>query len=54
LVSYLLTDRFSVGLGGRYWAMWVPDGHLTAAQFNVNTERYGMFAQASYAFASGQ
>ncbi len=61
LLSYALTDQFSVGVGGRYWAMWTeqaqfcgynagtppcaPSGRARAA-----TEQAGLLVQASYKF----
>ena len=64
IMSYYLTDNFSVGVGGRYWAMWTTNGTFTctgcgpvgvtlapdAGKFN--TERYGTFLQADYRFGS--
>jgi opacity protein-like surface antigen len=56
IVSYAVSDRLSVGAGGRYWYFsTTSDG----AQFTGNaqpspvkfaTDRYGGFVQASYAF----
>jgi Protochlamydia outer membrane protein len=59
IVSYDLTDRFSVGLGGRYWAFWIPKGEtanfstggtgaISAQTFSA--EQAALFAQASYKF----
>ena len=57
IVSYRLTKAFSVGIGGRYWSMWTnntwswPLGPLpTSGVTTLNTERYGVFVQASYQF----
>lgn len=57
LLSYLVTDNFSIGVGGRYWAMWTTRGCLECdtvlpppSTFKANTERYGTFLQASYRF----
>ena len=55
VLSYAFANNFSVGAGGRYWAMWVPaattDGFSTPCPCQtlpVKTERYGAFLQASY------
>ncbi len=55
-VSYYFTPQFSVGVGGRYWAMWTTSG---SDAFNGSPsdrtdtyryERYGVLVQASYKF----
>ncbi len=55
LLSYAFTNAFSVGAGGRYWAMWAPAAiSNTFSQgcpcqgLPVRTDRYGGFVQASY------
>ena len=57
ILSYAFSNAFSVGAGGRYWAMWAPNA--TTNSFGlpcpcqglpVSTERYGGFVQASYKF----
>lgn len=66
VLSYLLTDNFSVGVGARYWAMWTSrhskalvtrseteDSSPVAAApnpANYRMERWGTFLQASYKF----
>jgi len=60
ILSYLITDQLSVGLGGRYWAMWTTRDAV--AEFGgvpcpcqtlpAKTERYGAFLQASYKFGA--
>nr|WP_084801646.1 outer membrane beta-barrel protein [Bradyrhizobium sp. Ec3.3] len=66
IVSYFLTNNFSVGVGARYWAMWTKndsdvtfncsgcDGPGTLDQDHAlakyNMERWGTFFQASYKF----
>ncbi len=53
ILSYEIFDRFSIGLGGRYWAMWTnvatqtdfPTNYLT-----LSTDRYGVLVQAAYKF----
>ncbi|TYO64549.1 hypothetical protein FXV83_21345 [Bradyrhizobium hipponense] len=63
-MSYLVTSNFSVGVGGRYWAMWTkkhsdttctgcgPDpisvDELGSEKYSM--ERWGTFLQASYKF----
>jgi hypothetical protein len=39
ILSYYLTDQFSVGVGGRYWAMWVPNGTTTFLSNGIPPER---------------
>lgn len=53
VLSYRVTDALSFGIGGRYWSMWTNQAEQTNGPVNVfviNTERYGMFLQASYKF----
>jgi opacity protein-like surface antigen/outer membrane protease len=58
VLSYLVTERFSVGVGGRYWAMWSTKDAITefggapcpCQTLPVKTERYGVFLQAAYRF----
>ena len=56
LATYDLTPNLSIGVGGRYWAMWIPDGTTfytiprTTFQEPVATERYGLLVQAAYRF----
>ena len=58
-VSYFVTPQFSVGAGGRYWAMWTtsgltcrepPAGPCPAPEQNMQfkTERFGVLFQAAY------
>jgi hypothetical protein len=49
------SPRVSVGVGGRYWAMWVPDGTTifvtgVAAAQRFAAEQAAVFLQASYKF----
>jgi opacity protein-like surface antigen len=54
ILSYAIASSFSVGAGGRYWAMWAPGNSDTFSQgcpcqtLPVRTERFGGFLQASY------
>jgi opacity protein-like surface antigen/outer membrane protease len=56
LLSYYLTQDFSVGVGGRYWAMWttsgsdVFDGEPLARTDIFRYERAGVFLQGAYTF----
>ena len=57
ILSYFFTPNFSLGVGGRYWAMWTTSatdtqtgGVSQAAAFS--TERYGAFLQADYRFGA--
>ncbi|WP_271567691.1 hypothetical protein [Bradyrhizobium sp. CCBAU 11386] len=60
-MSYFITRNFSVGVGGRYWAMWTNlrsnslcsssgcvSEQTTLAKYSM--ERWGTFFQASYKF----
>ena len=58
---YYVTPQFSIGAGGRYWAMWTtsgadcrepPNGACPAPLQNMQfkTERIGMLFQAAYKF----
>jgi opacity protein-like surface antigen len=58
--TYNITPRFSVGLGGRYWAMWTTSAKSTENSNNLPpqehqnhkfaTEQAGLLFQASYKF----
>jgi opacity protein-like surface antigen len=57
ILSYAVTNAFSVGAGGRYWAMWANGGYTNGfgtpcpcQSLPVRTDRYGGFLQASYKF----
>ncbi|MFG1418970.1 outer membrane beta-barrel protein [Xanthobacter sp. V0B-10] len=56
VLSYAVTDRLDVGLGGRYWFMTTDSastqfpGTLFRSPMTFYTERYGAFLQASYRF----
>jgi opacity protein-like surface antigen/outer membrane protease len=65
LISYLVTDQFSVGIGGRYWSMGTPRESTASGIFapgvggvavgpnegyRFDVERYGLFAQGAYHF----
>jgi hypothetical protein len=65
LLSYDITPQFSVGLGGRYWAMWTTNGVYYNCTFNTPmvactttfpskqaVEQAGVFLQATYKFGS--
>jgi opacity protein-like surface antigen len=65
LVSYYLTPQFSLGVGGRYWALWTTDGQvirtidnglpvspLPPQFFKGAVEQAGVFVQATYSFGS--
>lgn len=58
ILSYDITPAFSVGVGGRYWAMWTTDSYVAFGGFPcpcqtlpAKGERSGIFVQASYRFA---
>jgi opacity protein-like surface antigen/outer membrane protease len=55
ILAYAVTNSFSVGAGGRYWAMWANDGYTNifgtgcpCQTLPARAERYGAFLQASY------
>ena len=55
ILSYAIGRNFSVGAGGRYWAMWAPGASTNifgtdcpCQTLPVRAERYGGFIQASY------
>jgi opacity protein-like surface antigen len=62
LLAYSFSPSFSVGAGGRYWAMWTDNDALTnifgtpcpCQTLPSRTERYGAFVQASYKFGGLQ
>ncbi|OYU87275.1 MAG: hypothetical protein CFE29_25000 [Bradyrhizobiaceae bacterium PARB1] len=63
ILSYAVTPSFSIGAGGRYWAMWATrtDAYTNAFGIRglyqalpVRTERFGGFLQASYTFDSAR
>ena len=55
-LSYALTERFNFGVGGRYWATWIPvgetnffsDGFFVKQRFA--SEQAALFVQGSYKF----
>jgi opacity protein-like surface antigen/outer membrane protease len=55
-LSYLVTNQLSVGVGGRYWALWttsgteVDNGAPVARNDTYRTDRVGVTFQASYKF----
>jgi opacity protein-like surface antigen len=63
LLSYYLTDRFALGVGGRYWTMWTTNGRVGFFQdgqvpgsprfYRAAVEQAGAFVQASYTFGPG-
>jgi opacity protein-like surface antigen len=56
ILSYLITDQFSVGVGARYWAMWTTENAITefagapcpCQTLPAQTQRYGVFVQLDY------
>ena len=55
IVNWQATDRISLGIGARYWAMWTTTANLIGhgGAFELSTDRYGAFVQASYRFHPG-
>jgi len=59
ILGYDISPRWTVGIGGRYWAMWSSKiltagfGSATATEaLPIRVERYGTFLQASYKFGT--
>jgi opacity protein-like surface antigen/outer membrane protease len=65
MLSYFVTSQFSVGLGGRYWALWTNNGQANRTTdegapitptppqaFRATAEQAGVFLQGAYRFAS--
>jgi hypothetical protein len=55
ILSYSVTDYFSVGAGGRYWAMWTTSATSTpnisgaaSQRSKFSTERYGALLKATF------
>jgi opacity protein-like surface antigen len=59
ILSYALTDQWSIGAGGRYWYFATTSAHtqFPVTPFNspirYYSERYGGFLQATYKFDGG-
>ena len=59
VLTYAVTDEFSIGAGARYWALWASDGVLryngtpSNQPMPFRTTRAGVFVQGSYKFATG-
>ena len=65
MLSYFVTSQFSVGLGGRYWALWTNNGQANRTvdegapitptppqAFRATVEQAGVFVQAAYRFGA--
>lgn len=56
ILSYAVTDRFNLGIGGRYWLFATNQAETrfpnspTVSPLKYTSERYGGFLQASYKF----
>jgi hypothetical protein len=55
ILAYSFAKSFSIGAGGRYWAMWATNATTNifstpcpCQTLPVRTERFGAFVQASY------
>lgn len=55
ILSYMVNEYFTIGVGGRYWRMSVPNGTAHFEQSTIDggpqvekfqTDRYGVFVQA--------
>lgn len=56
MLKYAVTDRFNVGVGGRYWAMWTPEGNVnfggqTLVPMRFSVEQAALLIQGSYTFS---
>lgn len=57
IASWLVTDQFTIGVGGRYWSMWTTGAVQAtdlANSFIIETDRYGVFLQAAYKFKAAR
>jgi opacity protein-like surface antigen len=54
ILSYALTDSFSLGVGGRYWSMWTTNAYYNdgSSLVTLSTNRYGVFLQGAYRFGT--
>jgi hypothetical protein len=55
ILKYALTERLSVGVGGRYWSMWTTDGTVDFGGEEIVPMRYSveqaaLLVQGSYTF----
>ncbi|MDR3372311.1 MAG: outer membrane beta-barrel protein [Ancalomicrobiaceae bacterium] len=59
VLSYAVTDDFSIGAGARYWALWTDYGSVafngasSPQNLSYKMERSGVFLQGSYKFGVG-
>jgi tetratricopeptide (TPR) repeat protein len=54
ILKYDVTDRFSVGLGGRWWHMKTDAVDRFGQLLKYKTDRYGVFLQGSYTLDWGK
>jgi len=58
-LAYAVTDQLSIGVGGRYWAMWTSDGSVdfggtgTIVPMRYSVEQAALLVQGSYTFDDG-
>ncbi|SJZ72123.1 Opacity protein [Enhydrobacter aerosaccus] len=55
VLSYYVTDAFSIGVGGRYWSMWTNSASYSFGSYEYvtqSTNRYGVFLQGAYRFGT--
>ena len=58
MLSYALTEQLSIGVGGRYWAMWTSDGSVdfggtgTIVPMRYSVEQAALLVQGSYTFTN--
>ena len=59
MLSYALTEQLSIGVGGRYWAMWTAGRrgrlrrHRHVVPMRYSVEQAALLVQGSYTFADG-
>lgn len=56
ILKYALTERLSIGVGGRYWAMWTKDGIVNfggeePVPMRFSVEQAALLFQGSYTFS---
>lgn len=56
ILNYAVTERLSIGVGGRYWAMWTKDGLVNfggdvPVPMRFSVEQAALLFQGSYTFS---
>ena len=50
ILKYQVTDKFSVGMGGRWWHLKTNAVDIFNQLLQYQTDRYGLFFQSSLQF----